>query len=149
MAAAKPLTGVGFNGFSRSYNAYDKSHDFGEDRSVHSVWFGLVSELGYPGLALFVVILLMAMWSCQRVAKITRGNPLQSDLAAYAWALTTSFFVFAAGGTFLPAQYNEMFWHFVGIAIALHSITLLEHDTATVIVEAPTTAIGLAWPARA
>jgi hypothetical protein len=97
---------------------------------------------------LFVAILLMAIWSCQRVAKIAKGDPLQSDLAVYSWALTTSFFVFAAGGTFLPAQYNEMFWHFVGIAIALHSITLLEHDTATVAVQA-SPAIGLPWPARA
>ena len=53
MARAKPLTGVGFNGFRASYNTYDTTPgQYGEDRSVHSVWFGLLSEIGLPGAAL-------------------------------------------------------------------------------------------------
>jgi O-antigen ligase len=105
MANAKPFTGVGFNGFERSYTAYDRTKDFGEDRSVHSVWFGLLSELGYPGLLLFVVILLSGIWSCRQVrrckATLTVGaGPLLTGFS-------TSFVVFAAGGTFLPAQYNR------------------------------------------
>jgi probable O-glycosylation ligase (exosortase A-associated) len=122
MAKAKPIFGVGFNGFRPSYATYDTTKDYGEDRSVHSVWFGLMSELGFPGLILFVMILLSGIWGCRRVVVISRRDPEKAELRHYANALSTSFLVFAAGGTFLPAQYNEMLWHFVGMAIALHVI---------------------------
>jgi probable O-glycosylation ligase (exosortase A-associated) len=139
MANAKPFTGVGFNGFQRSYATFDTTQDFGEDRSVHSVWFGLLSELGYPGLLLFVAILLTVMWSCRQVGAIAKRAPSRSQLGHYAQALSTSFIVFAAGGTFLPAQYNEMYWHFVGLTIALHAIAIGEHAGAEVAaIEAPT-----------
>jgi probable O-glycosylation ligase (exosortase A-associated) len=132
MANAKPFTGVGFNGFERSYSSYDTTKDFGEDRSVHSVWFGLISELGYTGLLLFVAILLSGIWSCRQVGVIARRDPSRSDLGYYAQALSTSLIVFAAGGTFLPAQYNEMLWHFVGMTIALQAIASGETASADV-----------------
>jgi probable O-glycosylation ligase (exosortase A-associated) len=122
MGNAKPMTGVGFNGFERSYSDYDTTKDFGEDRSVHSVWFGLFSELGYPGLLLFVAIMLTGIWSCRQVGVMAKRDPSQSDLGHYAQALGTGLVVFAAGGTFLPAQYNEMLWHFVGMTMALYAI---------------------------
>jgi probable O-glycosylation ligase (exosortase A-associated) len=139
MANAKPFTGVGFNGFERSYAAYDTTKDFGEDRSVHSVWFGLLSELGYPGLLLFVAILLSSISSCRQVGAIATRDPSRSDLGHYAQALSTSLFVYAAGGTFLPAQYNEMLWHFVGMTIALHRIATGEEASAKVTVTSAST----------
>ena len=133
MAKAKPITGVGFNGFRPSYAAYDTTPgDFGEDRSVHSVWFGLLSELGYPGLILFVGILVMGIWSCRQVVVIAKRDPSASELGQYGHALSTSLIVFAAGGTFLPAQYNEMLWHFVGMTIALHAVATEENASAEV-----------------
>lgn len=133
MARAKPFAGVGFNGFELSYAAYDTAQgDFGVGRSVHSVWFGLLAELGYPGLILFVGILLTGIWSCRQVVAIGKRDPLRSELGHYAQALSTSFIVFAAGGTFLPAQYNEMLWHFVGMSIALHAIATGEQVSAEV-----------------
>lgn len=135
MAKAKPITGVGFNGFRPSYAAYDTTPgDFGEDRSVHSVWFGLLSELGYPGLILFVGILVMGIWSCRQVVVIAKRDPSTSELGHYGHSLSTSLVVFAAGGTFLPAQYNEMLWHFIGMTIALHAIATEESASAAVAV---------------
>jgi probable O-glycosylation ligase (exosortase A-associated) len=147
MAKAKPLTGVGFNGFRASYNTYDTTPgQYGEDRSVHSVWFGLLSEMGYPGLSLFVAILVMALWSCRQVFLISKRNASLSDLGHYAHALSTSLVVYIVGGTFLPAHYNEMFWHFVGMTIALHAVATSESRSAAV--EPGKSAVGLA-PAMA
>src|SRR5262249_36055641 len=56
MAEARPLNGVGFNTYNEAYDAYNKDPEFGGARSPHSVWFGLLGELGYPGLLLFVAI---------------------------------------------------------------------------------------------
>ena len=47
MASASPLVGIGHNGFNAMYNRYDSSDGrFGQDRSVHSAWFGVLAELG-------------------------------------------------------------------------------------------------------
>jgi probable O-glycosylation ligase (exosortase A-associated) len=118
MAKAKPLTGVGLNGFAASYSKYDPATPYGEFRQSHSTWFGVLAELGAPGLGIFVMNLVMAVASCWRVArsKFDSGN---RELVSYANALFTSLFVFMAGGTFLSGQYSEMFWHFVGLSTAL------------------------------
>jgi probable O-glycosylation ligase (exosortase A-associated) len=119
MADAKPLTGVGFNGFSQSYEAYNGPSQFTGERAVHSVWFGLLSEMGYPGITLFLLLLGSSLWSLWRVSKRSGRDPERRDLRLYANALMTSLVTFAVGGTFLSSQYNEMAWHFIGLGTAL------------------------------
>jgi probable O-glycosylation ligase (exosortase A-associated) len=150
MARAKPLAGVGFNGFEPAYATYEtEPGKWGENRSVHSLWFGLLAELGYPGLLLFTGILLMSIWSCRQVVLMNKLDPSISDLGHYAQALSTSFFVLAAAGTFLPAQYSEVSWNFIGMTIALHSIAVGEK--AHVEVPATEAPAGLhpIWPTDA
>jgi O-antigen ligase len=137
MAKGKPITGVGFNGYRPSYATYDTTPgQFGEDRSVHSVWFGVLAELGYPGLLLFVGILLTGLWGCRQVVVMAKGDPSKSDLGFYGQALSTSLIVFAAGGSFLPSQYSEMLWHFIGMTTALHAIATEERASASVAIDA-------------
>jgi probable O-glycosylation ligase (exosortase A-associated) len=119
MAQAKPLTGVGFNGFSQSYEAYNGPGEFGGERAVHSVWFGLLADMGYPGLTLFVLLWGSSVWSCWRVSVQCKKEPDRRDLRLYANAMMTSLVTFAVGGTFLSYQYNEMIWHLFGLSTTL------------------------------
>jgi probable O-glycosylation ligase (exosortase A-associated) len=123
MASAKPLTGVGFNGFRQSFAAYDFSGGvWGGDRSVHSAWFGVLSEMGYPGLVLFVGIIVTAFLTCSRIRRATRGVAALRDIRSYAGAMQMSLIAYVVGMTFLPGQYNEMFWHLIGLTIALDRV---------------------------
>jgi probable O-glycosylation ligase (exosortase A-associated) len=90
MANAKPLTGVGFDGFSQSYEAYNTSGEFPGERASHSVWFGLLADMGYPGLILFVLLWASSIWSCSRLSAKCKRDPQQRDLRVYADALLTS-----------------------------------------------------------
>jgi O-antigen ligase len=130
MANANPLTGIGFNAYNRSYNKWDKTNgQYGLSRSVHSVWFGLLAEMGYPGLIYFIALWGVAVWRCSRLqARIRRANP-KSHVVHYAVALQTSLIVFAVGGTFLPFQYNEMYWHLIGLGAALEAVAAAELKT--------------------
>jgi probable O-glycosylation ligase (exosortase A-associated) len=133
MADAKPLTGVGFDGFSQSYEAYNgPDGEFGGERAVHSVWFGLLADMGYPGLLLFVLLVADTLWSCWRVSSRFRNDPDHRDLRIYANALMTSIIAFSVGGTFLSYQYNEMIWHFIGLSIAL---TFLANEAPSAVTE--------------
>lgn len=123
MANAKPLTGVGFNGFKPSFLSYDTSGGaWGSDRAVHSAWFGVLAEMGYPGLIFFVLVVSMAILTSRQVRRRARGRPDGPALAAYASALQMSFVAYAVGDTFLHGQYTELFWHLIGMNIALQNI---------------------------
>jgi putative inorganic carbon (HCO3(-)) transporter len=125
MANAHPLTGVGFSGYNAAYNDYDLSDgQYGTGRSVHSVYYGILAELGYVGLCLYVVILLNAFRTCNQVRRIALGNPALSDFGKSAIALKSSLTAFVVGGSFVPLQYNEMFWHWVGLSIVLGRLAL-------------------------
>jgi probable O-glycosylation ligase (exosortase A-associated) len=128
MAESNPLKGVGFNGYRPAFARYDPSGGqlYGEDRAVHSAWFGVLAELGYPGFVLFVVLLLSTLMACGRMRRAYKQSQSADAkaLAVYATALETSLLVYAVGVTFLNGQYNEMYWHFLGLSLALQTIAV-------------------------
>jgi putative inorganic carbon (hco3(-)) transporter len=130
MANDHPLTGVGFNAFRYSYNEYDlRAGGPGGMRAVHSVWFGSLSELGYPGFFLFVAMLGGTIVSCEQVRRRAKREG-KERIAIYAGHLQTCIVVFCVGGTFLNAQYLELIWHFVGLSVALERIAATSAATA-------------------
>ncbi|HEY1249018.1 MAG TPA: hypothetical protein VGE97_08535, partial [Nitrososphaera sp.] len=62
--------------------------------------------------------------SCRRVYKLTAQHPTLLHLSQSAAALETGLVVFIVGGSFLPFQYNEMLWHYIGFTIVLEVITI-------------------------
>jgi probable O-glycosylation ligase (exosortase A-associated) len=120
MAADRPIFGVGYNSFNRAYDQYDDLKGvYGHGRSVHSAWFGLIAELGFPGLFLFIAQLALAFRACWRARAAARLGPEYSNLGQFAFAIEAGLVVFVIGGTFLPFQYTEMVWHAFAISIAL------------------------------
>lgn len=148
MAADYPLTGVGFNGFRYAFAGYDalKAGEGGQ-RAVHSVWFGLLSELGYPGLMLFIAILAGSLLSCQRIRKRAKLEG-RENIAIYASHLQTTILVFIVGGSFLNAQYLELIWHIVALTVALERISVAAPVTATAPVEAKPTRVRVSTMPR-
>ena len=135
MARAKPLTGVGFSGFNASYESYNTDEQFAGERAAHSVWFGLLGDLGFPGLFLFLSVWATGVWSCWRTSIACRKKTELKDVRLFADALLLSLVVFAVAGSFLSVQYGEMFWHFVGLSIAL--VPLANEAAAPVVAPQP------------
>jgi putative inorganic carbon (HCO3(-)) transporter len=125
MAQGNPILGVGFNAFNEAYNAYDFSHgQFGRNRSVHSSIFGVISELGYIGFSLYVLLIALALRSCYKVMILTSNHTDYYDFNRSAKSLQVSLLVFLAGGSFLAFQYFEMIWHYITLCFILERITL-------------------------
>jgi O-antigen ligase len=122
MARAKPLTGVGLNQYLRSYESYNTDERFSGQRAAHSSWFGVLGDLGVPGLALFLGLWLTSLFSCWQVSRATAADPARRDLRILANGLMTSLIAFGVGGTFLSSHYNEMIWHFFGLSTALYLV---------------------------
>jgi len=123
MAKRNPFLGVGHNSFVAAYDDYDTSNGaFGKRRSVHSLWFGLLAELGFPGLIIYLAIWGLGILGTARVLWLARGDPTFADLVPYAVALQTAMIVFAVGGAFVIFQYTEMGWHVFGLSVAISRI---------------------------
>ena len=125
MARDNPILGVGHNGYFAAYDSYDPTAaEFGRRRSVHSMWMGILAELGFVGFALFVAQLGLAWGACRRTRRLAKLGRVAPELGQFAVALETAFLACAVGGTFVTFQYNEMLWHFVGLSAALHAFNL-------------------------
>jgi putative inorganic carbon (hco3(-)) transporter len=122
MAFKHPFFGVGHNGYQVSYNQFDSVKSYGLNRSVHSMWFGILAESGFVGLLLFLLIIALSLRSCVRVRKICGDDESRAFLKSCATAIETALITAAVGGTFLPFQYVEMLWHFFGLSIAVEQI---------------------------
>jgi probable O-glycosylation ligase (exosortase A-associated) len=123
MANDNPLLGVGHNSYNVAFDEYDSKYGrYGTSRSVHSSWFGVLAELGYPALVIYIAMVGFAFFSTGLVARRARLGKVPPELYHHAVALQTAFAAFIVGGSFVPSQYTEMLWHFIGLSIALHAI---------------------------
>jgi probable O-glycosylation ligase (exosortase A-associated) len=124
MADAHPVVGVGFNAYNAAYDDYDFSRgQYGSARSVHSAWFGVLAELGYVGLALYLAIVLLALRNCWQTSR-SQGSESLKELKLYSTSLAVSLAVFAVGASFGPSQYSEMAWHCIGLTVAIRRLAI-------------------------
>ncbi len=123
MANDYPLTGVGQNSYSIVYDDYDTTDGaYGRGRAAHSAWFGLVAELGYPGLLLFLLLFARGFYVCWRTRRLARDRPDLATFATYATAVEGALLVAVIGGTFFPFQYIEMLWHTLALTMVIDQI---------------------------
>lgn len=127
MANDRPFLGVGHNGYPRAYNRYDWSEgQYLTNRAVHSAWFGVLAELGYPGLLLFVTIVFTSLRACRRVRKSAQRGEIPGPLGPYAIGLESALVAFVIGGSFVSFHYSEMLWHFFALTMALEAVAVKE-----------------------
>jgi probable O-glycosylation ligase (exosortase A-associated) len=104
MADDYPILGVGFGqpAYLAKYKAY-REDETEIARAAHSVWFSLLAETGYVGLAIYIGLVVTVIVSCRRVmsnappGRLRRKDPMWNYAAAVMGAVVT----FAVGGTFL------------------------------------------------
>lgn len=125
MASDHPFLGIGYDSFNTVYDQYDFSVGYyGKGRSVHSMWFGVLAELGYPALMLYIAMFVLALTGMNRVAAWARRGELPMEFYHFAVALQVALVAAAVGGSFLPWQYVEMLWHFIGLSMALRVLAM-------------------------
>ena len=123
MANDRPLLGVGHRGYEPSYDSYDFSNGlYGTRRAVHSAWFAIFAEGGYPGLALFLAIFGSSVWACRRIRRMARQGEVTDSLGRYAIGMESALVACAVGGSFVSYQHNEMLWHFFALTMALEQV---------------------------
>ncbi len=118
MAVANPFTGVGLNNFFVNYYFYSPHWD-GKNHAVHSTWFQVMGEIGFLGLALFVLLLVSSLKVSYQLLKRLKGHVLQ-PFSEGLWLGTISFCV---GGTFLTQGFTWPLYILIGLLVALDRLT--------------------------
>jgi len=123
MANDYPFTGVGLDGYRHMYDSYDPTvGEHGQMRNIHSSWFGLLSEVGYPGLCLFLMLIATTVFTARRARRMAKLRPDVGNLAIYATLFEAQILTFAIGGTFITLQYKEFIWHVFALSMAANRI---------------------------
>lgn len=130
VAKANPWLGGGFNVWS----SHDMWRQYGPPdavpgRAIHSIFFEVLGEQGFVGLALFVALLVAGYIGLARVRKKARAGPPENafmgDLASM---LQVSLIAYAAAGSLLPMPYIDFLYQMLAIVAIMQ--VLVERQPA-------------------
>jgi probable O-glycosylation ligase (exosortase A-associated) len=121
LALQRPLVGSGFTGpYTR--DVVDTVAPGGPARAVHSIWFELLGEHGFPTFFTWVGLSLAGLFYAIRLARMTRHRP---DLA---WAhdlgrmAQVSIMAYLVSGSFLSLSYWDFYWTLLVVIAAAHAL---------------------------
>lgn len=83
----------------------------------HSIYFKVLGEHGWLGLALFVFIGVGAWRTGSSIISDSRGHEALTSLAVLARMMQVALAAFAVGGAFLGLSYFDLYWNLVAMLV--------------------------------
>lgn len=110
------VTGGGFEMFQwATFQQYapepERVHD------VHSIYFEVLGEHGFPGLFLFLLLLGMTWQKCGSIIRRSKRNPDLKWAADLAAMIQVSMIGYMTSGAFLGLAYFDYIYHLLAIAV--------------------------------
>jgi putative inorganic carbon (HCO3(-)) transporter len=96
---------------------YDRYAPGAASMDAHSIYFKVLGEHGWIGLAIFVGIGLIAWRTASWTIRSAKDRKDLEWLAEMGRSIQVSLVAFAAGGTFLGLSYFDLYWHLVAIVV--------------------------------
>src|SRR5689334_3408210 len=119
MIAANPIIGAGMG-----MNVLAMREERGRWIGVHNVYLEHAVDLGLPGLAIFLALLMSCITSVAGV----RRYLVSTELSSLADAIHVSLIAYAAAAMFHPISYHYYFYYIAGLAIAAGRIARAQTD---------------------
>jgi putative inorganic carbon (HCO3(-)) transporter len=109
-----------------------QDHLFGAARppASHSIYFQVLGELGFPGLALYLLLGVLTWRSASWTAQAAAGRADLAWAAALATMAQASLVAFAAGGAFVSLAFFDVPYYLMGAVVATRA--LVENELAQV-----------------
>ncbi len=118
LALDRPLIGGGFEAFGlATYAIYLPSYGIATD--AHSIYFEILGEHGFVGLALFLGLMAATWRHCVRIAKQTKDREDLQWAKLLAESFQVSLFGYAITGAFLGLAYFDLFYCLVALVVGL------------------------------
>ena len=121
------VTGGGFEAFLPDvFQIYapepDRVHD------VHSIYFEVLGEHGFIGLALFLLLAWLTWRTGARITRETRGDPERKWAGDLARMIQVSMIGYASAGAFLGLAYFDFYYHLVAMMVVTGMIALKQTE---------------------
>ncbi|HNU10264.1 MAG TPA: putative O-glycosylation ligase, exosortase A system-associated [Rubrivivax sp.] len=100
-------------------------------RDVHSIYFEVLGEHGWVGLALFLSLLGFTWLKCGSIIRMARKRPDDTWARDLAAMIQVSLIGYASAGAFLGLAYFDYFYHLVAVVVVVHAIIKRQHAPAT------------------
>jgi probable O-glycosylation ligase (exosortase A-associated) len=127
--ASHRFFGGGFESFQfPSYAIYNPGYEGGHD--AHSIFFEVLGEHGFVGLALFLTLGILTWMAASRIRRSTERDPEMAWMATLARMTQVSLVAYASAGAFLGMAYFDYAYNLVLIVIACKAILLARSKTA-------------------
>lgn len=122
LAIDRPFVGGGFEPYTRQvFNRY--LPDYPGTHSAHSIYFQVLGEHGFVGLALFLLFWLMTWRLSRRIIRYTKDDPEAKWAYWLAKMVQVSLIGYFVGGTFLNLAYWDMpYFLMVALAVTWHVV---------------------------
>lgn len=119
VALHRPLLGGGFNVYQSVPTWQSYGPEGATPRAIHSIYFGVLGEQGFPGLLLFLGLLFVSWKSCSRVRRRSGQIPEEKWAFDLASMLQVSLVAFMAAGAFLPMTYFDLAYQLMALSACL------------------------------
>ncbi|MGD9617226.1 MAG: putative O-glycosylation ligase, exosortase A system-associated [Alphaproteobacteria bacterium] len=131
MALKYPVTGAGFRWAWNWTWTNQELRDSGlapltQPRAPHSIWFGMLSDHGFPGLGLFIGLLVVSMVNAQWLIRRTRGSPELLWANNFGRMLQAALVGYMVGGSFVNLEMYDAFYVMVVMSAAARRLVAVE-----------------------
>jgi probable O-glycosylation ligase (exosortase A-associated) len=121
-----PATGGGFRLYHNGPLAANYLPEGVQLRASHSIYFEVLGEHGYIGLALFLSMIAGAFLVCWRVGALAKTRSDLDWARRLAFALELSLIAYLLAGAFLEQSTFDLFYTLLGLVAILHAIVKKE-----------------------
>lgn len=119
LASDYPLTGGGFATYTPELFARYAPNPT-DVHAPHSIYFGMLGEQGFVGLALFLTLLSSCLFSLSRLKRLGKFYG-HERLIIYARMFTGSLIAYMVSGAFLGRHYFDLFFDIVACVVMLRA----------------------------
>jgi putative inorganic carbon (hco3(-)) transporter len=124
--ASDKLTGGGFELWTAdTFDRYSIEKKVPND--AHSIYFKVLAEHGWPGLILFVIIVVLGWRTGTWIIQRTAGRDDLAWLSDLARMIQVSLAAYAVGGAFLGLSYFDLYWHLIAMLVVGKAL-LQQHE---------------------
>lgn len=99
----------------------DAIPNLNNSKAAHSIYFQVLGDHGFAGLAIYISFLFSAFWKAGRLASTARRRAAPAWFITLATMLQLTIFSFALGGSALSFAYFDLIFAIIGIVIVLES----------------------------
>ena len=113
--AGDKVLGGGFELWTQE--TFERYNPGKEPRDAHSIYFKVLAEHGWIGLAMFLLIGILSWRTAAWVIRKAKDRKDLAWLSELQKSIQVSLIAYAAGGIFLGLSYFDLYWHLVAMIV--------------------------------